>query len=988
MEETKKTGNRSGIANYRKILEKNPKSFIFAKLAEEHLKLGEVEQAIEICKGGLQHNPDFADGQYVLGVALYKKGEKQAAEDIFFKILKKNPEHYLVKEALHRLGYDEDKIKKGLESVKEEQAISLEADEQDTQEDQSESFSKPVARTAPRKRSSSSAELRQRSRNAAREMQIARRSPVAEEEEVEDEFVPDRDKTKRPAWKTALILSIAIAIAAGVYFGVTAYMHKLAKEEIAELVLHSKEELKTDTFDAYRNTVEKLEKGLVKYKRSIDARTLMVMVYARLLLDFSPENLNWQDRMEQLYQSLPADFGDDVRILTARAFRGFALGKPGEVRFLLDTAREKGWNTDPLKCLEGELFLFDRKFDEAKKLFREVRESKPRESRILYKLAIAEIESGAKAEGLELLQDILKDNPKHKRAKLALLEAQMDSGQTPTDIFGKIESFANQSGEALPVIPRGRLTYLKGRIALERQKLKDALKLAEEAVRLDARAPHRYLLARVQHNLKHGEEARQSLLPAVQQQPENKSYRRLLALIYLSQNKKTEAIEQFDLAIDDATDDISLLVTAGDTAMKLRMFEKATFYYERAVFSNFSSIELHKKLILAQIEKRDLGEARKRINRFLAEKPDMALVHYLHGKLLIASGEGDKAYKALLKGADLDPENEDIQLELSRYELSLFEHKEGIQRLRDLLTRNPNQLEAMDLLASYALASGSFVEAREMYSRLVTLDPGSIAGKAHLAYVDYQIGQAEQAKNKLAEILQKHPQNGTAKLYLGVFSILEGDQKQAELQFQKIVRIAGKLPETHYWLGRLKLAQGERVWARSEFELALRIQPDYPRALYEIGLMLFVDGKIKQAVNMFNKSLKLLEQFPRATNYRAKIYCRLGEVDIFKGRQAAGIRRFKLANKLDPKDAEPYYLMAREGKKYANPQRSLRLLNKAIDLDSDFTVAYFEKAFILQSMGRKKDAAAQFEKYLKLAPNGEYSATARRELKKLQNGGK
>jgi hypothetical protein len=50
--EEKTKGNRSGLANYRKILENNPKSFIFAKLAEEHLKLGEVMKPLKSCRAG------------------------------------------------------------------------------------------------------------------------------------------------------------------------------------------------------------------------------------------------------------------------------------------------------------------------------------------------------------------------------------------------------------------------------------------------------------------------------------------------------------------------------------------------------------------------------------------------------------------------------------------------------------------------------------------------------------------------------------------------------------------------------------------------------------------------------------------------------------------------------------------------------------------------------------------------------------------------
>ena len=101
-------GSRTKILNYIKILEGNPKSFIFAQLAEEYLKLGEIDQSIETCLKGLKHNPDFTDGLYVLGVAYFKKGRKDLATSVFVRILKINENHYLAKESLNRLGKNAD----------------------------------------------------------------------------------------------------------------------------------------------------------------------------------------------------------------------------------------------------------------------------------------------------------------------------------------------------------------------------------------------------------------------------------------------------------------------------------------------------------------------------------------------------------------------------------------------------------------------------------------------------------------------------------------------------------------------------------------------------------------------------------------------------------------------------------------------------------------------------------------------------------------
>jgi|GEM_PF-2650898 len=980
--EEKTKGNRSGIANYKKILENNPKSFIFAKLAEEHLKLGEVDKAVEVCRVGLQHNPEFADGLYVMGVALFKKGEREAAETMFLRILKANSEHYMAMEALRRLGNTDEQIAEKAAAFS--LPLELTADE-DEISPLKEKTTQPIRRTQPSEMQAERSARRARTGKEA--VLIARRQPGEAHENEEDEVDEKAKKKRLPLWlRIAVPVGIALLAVIG-YFGFQAYINHQNEIKMEELVSKVSEDSAADTFAAYSKAVEDLESGLKRYGNSRKARTLLVQFYARLLLDFAPENLNWQDRMEQVFTSLPQQVYDDADILTARGWRAFAQNKPGDLRFILDTATEKKLMNDDLLCLEAELNLYDRKFDTAISFFKRIIEKNPRMVRPVYKKGLAEIEAGDKSAGTEDLAKTIKNNPDHLGARLALFEVELDKGIENSPVHDEIESFWNKFGESLPSIPRARLNYLKGRLALEAGRDKDALVYAEEAVKLNARTEHRYLLADCQFRMGKFEEARQVLLPAIQKQPENKKYLLLLARILLALGNRTGAVEQFELAIDDSTSDVNILVAAGDAALQMHMFDKASSYYEKAVFSDLGNMDLLKKLILTQIEKRDLTEARKRITQLLVENPQSAQAHYLNGKLLLASEEDEEAIKAFNKGAELNPEDLDIQLELARYDLSHSKPQEGIARLRKLHETQPDLISVSELLLDYALACESWDEAGEILNNLQNQSP-AIEREAQLMLVDYMKCNKDKARQALTTLKEHNQQNGMVRLVDGIFLISEGDYKKADLEFKEIIQLAGQLPLTHYWYGRLKLAQDERVWARSEFEQALRIQADYPRALYEIGQMLFVDGKIEQAVKLFNQSLALLEQFPRAVRYRSRIYSRLGEVDMYKGRQAAGIKRFKAANQLNPNDPEPYYLLAREGDKYNNPSKALQLLDKALKIDPDYAVAHFEKGFILQNTGRGQDAVVEFENYLRLAPNGEYSNSATKELAKLKEGSK
>ncbi|MCU0607832.1 MAG: tetratricopeptide repeat protein [Candidatus Edwardsbacteria bacterium] len=61
----------------------DPKSKVFAQLADAYRKAGMLDEAIETCKRGVEQNPEFATGRLVLGKCyLAKKMSALAIEEL------------------------------------------------------------------------------------------------------------------------------------------------------------------------------------------------------------------------------------------------------------------------------------------------------------------------------------------------------------------------------------------------------------------------------------------------------------------------------------------------------------------------------------------------------------------------------------------------------------------------------------------------------------------------------------------------------------------------------------------------------------------------------------------------------------------------------------------------------------------------------------------------------------------------------------------
>lgn len=68
-------------------LRDNPKSLLFARLADLYLRKGRIDEAIDLCIEGVKNNPSYVTGNFILGKAYIAKGDHEKAEAEFKKVL-------------------------------------------------------------------------------------------------------------------------------------------------------------------------------------------------------------------------------------------------------------------------------------------------------------------------------------------------------------------------------------------------------------------------------------------------------------------------------------------------------------------------------------------------------------------------------------------------------------------------------------------------------------------------------------------------------------------------------------------------------------------------------------------------------------------------------------------------------------------------------------------------------------------------------------
>ncbi|MCG6922556.1 MAG: tetratricopeptide repeat protein [Acidobacteria bacterium] len=98
----------SRIEELRRRIERDPESRLFAQLAEQLRKEGELEEAIGVARAGLQRHPDYPSARLTLGRALLDSGDPAAARTELDAAVKGAPDNILASrllgEALETLG--------------------------------------------------------------------------------------------------------------------------------------------------------------------------------------------------------------------------------------------------------------------------------------------------------------------------------------------------------------------------------------------------------------------------------------------------------------------------------------------------------------------------------------------------------------------------------------------------------------------------------------------------------------------------------------------------------------------------------------------------------------------------------------------------------------------------------------------------------------------------------------------------------------------
>jgi tetratricopeptide (TPR) repeat protein len=106
------------LERYQIMLEKDPRSQVFAPLAEAYRKMGLLEEAFRICVRGVQFHPNFAGGRLAMAKVLMDRENPQGAMVELEKVVELSPDNIMAHQMMGELFLKQKNAKSALRSYK------------------------------------------------------------------------------------------------------------------------------------------------------------------------------------------------------------------------------------------------------------------------------------------------------------------------------------------------------------------------------------------------------------------------------------------------------------------------------------------------------------------------------------------------------------------------------------------------------------------------------------------------------------------------------------------------------------------------------------------------------------------------------------------------------------------------------------------------------------------------------------------------------
>ena len=437
------------------------------------------------------------------------------------------------------------------------------------------------------------------------------------------------------------------------------------------------------------------------------------------------------------------------------------------------------------------------------------------------RIAALQYAAGKKAEAHDIVDGVITEKPKNVEARLA--KARMLLGD------GKADDAATQAREAVKIEPGSQAGhYTLGLASASRDNHAAAEQAFEKVLELNPRAAAASLqLAWLR--LARGETA--GALHAAEdvsrQLPDDIEAAVLLSRSLRARGELPRAQREIAARIARQPDQAALRLEMGWLALQRGDSGNARKGFEHALRLAPTLHDARVGLITVDVAEKKLDSARARIDAWRKTEASDPRLRLLSARVDLAAGKTVEAETALRELVTADPSQLDAYDLLGRIAMSKGQMDRALAEYKVLAERPSSRAGALTLMGMIEEARGNQDAARRHYEDVLEADARAGVAANNLAWMYAESGKLDEAL-RLATVAQEQMRGRPeAEDTLGWVYYRKGLATHAVAAFDRALAKSPDNPVYHYHLGLAQLKAGNMRHGRAALTRALALKPDF-----------------------------------------------------------------------------------------------------------------------------------------------------------------
>lgn len=280
---------------------------------------------------------------------------------------------------------------------------------------------------------------------------------------------------------------------------------------------------------------------------------------------------------------------------------------------------------------------------------------------------------------------------------------------------------------------------------------------------------------------------------------------------------------------------------------------------------------------------------------------------------------------------------------------------------RQILAVDPNQPDALNLLAVLAYQAGNLDTAAQLLERAIVSGGSNAVLHSNLGMVRQAQGDFEGAIAACQRAVQLRPDFPEAHNNLGISLQSQGRLDEAAACYRRAIELTPAYFEAHNNLANVLHAQNNPREAIRHYREALRLQPDDAGALSNLGITLRDHGDPHEAVEYCRRAVE-------TSPGKAEFHYKLGSVLRKLNRFDEAIACCRQAIALDPDDATAHHTLGSTLLDAGMFEEAQSCLERASQLRPDSADAFNDLGTAFYIQGLLDDAVAAYRQATRLKP--------------------